>query len=242
MTDAAAEPTPTKAGLWEDFIDIFHQPSIVFERRRDGKFGLALLILVVLSGILFFALHNGLAPIMDAEMAKAAAAMAAKNPSITPDQIASQQAMMEKFAGIGFIIFLPIGITIGAVLLWLAGKVIGASVAFAAAMMITTYSYVPRVVETLLNAIQGLLLSPESITSRYSVQIGPARFLDAASANPVLLAILGGLDVFTIWTTVLLAIGLAVVARVPMSKAAIAAGAVWLISLLPGLYQAFSQG
>jgi hypothetical protein len=128
------------------------------------------------------------------------------------------------------------------VLLWLAGKVIGASVAFAAAMMITTYSYVPRIVETVLNAIQGLLLSPESITSRYSVQIGPARFLDAASTNPVLLALLGGLDVFTIWTTVLLAIGLAVVARVPRSKAAIAAGAVWLISLLPGLYQAFSQG
>lgn len=242
MTEPAAEPTPTKAGLWEDFIDIFHQPSIVFERRRDGKFGLAMLILVAVSGVLFFALHNGLAPIMDAEMAKAAAAMAAKNPSITPDQIASQQAMMEKFAGIGFIIFLPIGITIGAVLLWLAGKLIGASVAFAAAMMITTYSYVPRVAETVLNAIQGLLLSPESITSRYSVQIGPARFLDAASANPVLLAILGGLDVFTIWTTVLLAIGLAVVARVPRSKAAIAAGAVWLISLLPGLYQAFSQG
>jgi len=242
MTDAAAEPTPTKAGLWEDFIDIFTQPSVVFERRRDGAFGLALLILVVVSGILFFALHNGLAPIMDAEMAKAAAAMAAKNPSITPDQIASQQAMMEKFAGIGFIIFLPIGITIGAVLLWLAGKVIGASVAFAAAMMITTYSYVPRVVETVLNAIQGLLLSPESITSRYSVQIGPARFLDAASANPVLLAVLGGLDLFTIWTTVLLAIGLAVIARVPRSKAAIAAGAVWLISLLPGLYQAISQG
>lgn len=242
MTDAGAEPTSTKAGLWEDFIDIFHQPSIVFERRRDGKFGLAMLILVAVSGILFFALHNGLAPIMDAEMAKAAAAMAAKNPSITADQIASQQAMMEKFAGIGFIIFLPIGIAIGAVLLWLAGKLIGASVAFAAAMMITTYSYVPRVAETVLNAIQGLLLSPESITSRYSVQIGPARFLDAASANPVLLAILGGLDVFTIWTTVLLAIGLAVVARVPRSKAALAAGAVWLITLLPGLYQAFSQG
>jgi Yip1 domain len=242
MTDAGAEPTPTKAGLWEDFIDIFTQPSVVFERRREGTFGLAMLILVVVSGVLFFALHNGLAPIMDAEMAKAAAAMASKNPSITPDQIASQQAMMEKFAPIGIILFLPIGILIGAVLLWLAGKVIGASVAFAAAMMITTYAQVPRIAETVLNAIQGLLLSPESITSRYSVQIGPARFLDAASANPVLLAILGGLDLFTIWITVLLAIGLAVVARVPRSKAAIAAGAVWLITLLPGLYQAFSQG
>lgn len=242
MTDAAANPTPSSAGLWEDFIDIFYQPSQVFERRREGKFGLALLALVVVSGILFFALRNGIAPIMDAEMAKAAAAMAAKNPQITPDQIAAQQSMMEKFAGIGYVIFLPIGIVITAALLWIAGKIVGASAAFAGAMMIATYSQVPRIVEMVLNAVQGLVLSPESITSRYSVQFGPARFLDGASANPFLLAILGGLDLFTIWVTVLLAIGLAVVARVPRSQAAIAAAIVWFVTLIPGLYQAISQG
>ena len=93
----------------------------------------------------------------------------------------------------------------------------------------------------IINALQGLLLSPESITGRYSVQIGPARFLDA-STNPFVLTLLGGLDLFTIWVTVLLAIGLSVVARVPRSQAAIAAVAVWLVGLLPGLYQALSQG
>jgi hypothetical protein len=240
VTEATASPTPSKAGLWEDFIDIFYQPSEVFERRRDGKFGLALLALVVVCGILFLALRNGLAPVMDAEMAKAAAAMAAKNPNITPDQIAAQQGMMEKFAVIGYVLFLPIGIVITAVLLWLASKIIGASVAFAAAMMIATYSQFPRVVELLLNAIQGLVLPPESITSHFSVQLGPARFVDA-TANPVLAAVLGGLDLFTIWVTVLIAIGIAVVAKVPRSKAAIAAGVVWVLGLLIPLYQAISQ-
>jgi len=241
MTDAAASPTPSNAGLWEDFIDIFMQPSQVFERRREGKFGLALLALVVLSGILFFALRNGIAPIMDAEMAKAAAAMAAKNPNITPDQIAAQQGMMEKFAVVGYVLFMPIGIVITAVLLWLASKAISASVAFAAAMMIATYSQFPRIVEMIVNAIQGLLLSPESITSHFSVQLGPARFL-GTDANPVLQAVLGGLDLFTIWVTVLIAIGISVVARVPRSRAAIAAGIVWFLGLLIPLYQALSQG
>jgi len=240
MTDATAAPTPTKAGLWEDMIDIFFQPSVVFERRRDGKFGLALLALVIISAILFFALKNGMGPIMDAEMAKAAAAMAAKNPSITPEQIAMQQGMMEKFAVVGYVLFLPIGIAIAAVILWLVGKLVDAKVAFAAAMMIATYSQFPRVIEMVLNAVQGLLLAPESITSRYSVQIGPARFLDA-SANPFLLTLLGGLDLFTIWVVALLAIGLAVVARVPRGRAAIAAVAVWLALLLPSLFQALSQ-
>jgi hypothetical protein len=56
------------------------------------------------------------------------------------------------------------------------------------------------------------------------------------------LTLLGGLDLFTIWVTVLLAIGLSVVAKVPRSRAAIAAFAVWLVLLLPSLYQALSQG
>jgi hypothetical protein len=241
MTEATAGPIPDKAGLWEDFIDIFYQPSMVFDRRRDGKFGLALLALVVICAVLFLALRNGLAPIMDAEMAKAAAAAAAKNPQVTAEQIATQQGFMEKFAIVGFIIGIPIGVLIVGVLLWLASRLIDAKIAFAAAMMIATYSWFPRVAEIVTNAIQGLLLSPESIVSRYSVQIGPARFLDA-QANPLAVALLSGLDLFTIWTTVLLAIGLSVVARVPRSKAAIAAGAIWLVGLLPGLYQALSSG
>lgn len=240
MTDATASPTPAKAGLWEDFIDIFMQPRQVFDRRRDGKFGLALLALVGLTAILFFALKNGLGPIMDAEMAKQAAAMAAKNPQITPEQIAASQGMMEKFAVVGYVLFLPIGVVIAAVLLWLAGKLVGASVAFAAAMMIATYAQFPRIAELIVNALQGLLLSPESITSRYSVQIGPARFMDP-SANPIALTVLGGLDLFTLWVTFLCALGLSVVARVPLSKGLIAAGAVWLVGLLPALYQALSQ-
>ena len=241
MSDATASPSPTKAGLWEDFIDIFMQPSQVFDRRRDGKFGLALLALVVLSAILFFALRNGLSAIIDAEMAKQAQAMAERNPNITPDQIASSQAMMEKFAVVGYVLFMPIGIVLTAVLLWLAGKLVSASVAFAAAMMVATYAQFPRIAEMIVNALQGLLLSPESIHSRYSVQIGPARFLDA-SANPFLLTVLGGLDLFTLWVTFLIALGLSVVARVPFSKGMIAAAAVWLVGLLPSLYQALSQG
>lgn len=235
----SAAPTP-KSGLWEDFIDIFYQPSQVFERRRDGQFGLALLLLVVISTILYFALRNGLAPIMDAEMSKQIAAMAAKNQSIPAEQLASARSWMEKFAMFGTVIFIPIGVCITAVLLWLAGKLFDAKVAFAAAMMIVTYSQIPKIAEMVLSAIQGLFLEPEAITSRYSVTLGVARFLDQGT-NPILMTIVGGLDVFTIWVFVLLAIGLSVVARVPIKRAAMAAGAIWIVSLLPALYGAISS-
>lgn len=241
MTDGVAAPAPSSASVWEDFVDIFTNPSAVFERRREGQFGMALLILAVLTGILAFALHNGLAPVMDAVIAKQQAAALAKNPALTADQLSSMTGMMEKMSKFGAIIFVPVAAVIGAALIWVIGRFLDAKMAFAAAMMVSVYSGVPRIIQTVVTALQGLFLSPESITSPNSVSIGPARFLPD-SGNAVLGAVLGGFDLFTIWTVVLMAIGIAVVARVPMTRAAITAGLVWLVSLLPGLYQAISTG
>ncbi|MGH9422002.1 MAG: YIP1 family protein [Thermoanaerobaculia bacterium] len=241
MTDAtAAAPAPSNSSVWEDFIDIFYQPSAVFERRREGQFGLALVILAVITGILAFALHNGLAPVMDAVMAKQQAAALAKNPNMTPDQLAMMSGIAEKMSKFGAIIFVPVIAAIGAALIWLIGKFVDTKVTFAAAMMISVYSGIPRIVQTIVTALQGLLMSPESITSANSVSIGPARFLPD-STNAGLAAVLNNLDLFTIWMFVLMAIGIAVVARVPMKRAAITAGLVWLVTLLPSIYQGISQ-
>ena len=129
MTEPVQATPPPAAGLWEDFIDILHQPSQVFDRRRDGQFGLALLILVLISGLLYFALQNGIAPVMDAEISRQMAEAARSNPQLT-----------------------------------------------------------------------------------------------------------------TIWTLVLVAIGLSVVARVTLKQGAIAAAMVWAVGVLPGLFQALRQG
>jgi hypothetical protein len=49
-------------------------------------------------------------------------------------------------------------------------------------------------------------------------------------------------DVFTIWVTVLLAIGLHVVARIPKQQAAIAAAITWLVGAVPGIIGALRAG
>lgn len=240
MTDAAMIPAPSKASLWEDFIDIFYQPAAVFDRRREGKFGLALVVLVVVCAVLYLALRNGLAPIMDAEMAKATAAMSAKNANLTSEQISSMTGTMEKFAVIGYVVFLPIGVLLTGAILWAVSRLVDAKETFAAAMMIATYSQIPRIVELVVNALQGLLLPPEQITSHYSVTLGVGRFFDP-NTNPFVMTLLGGIDLFTIWTVVLMAIGLSVVAGIPRSKAAVAAVLVWLVGLIIPLIGALRQ-
>src|SRR3954467_14533655 len=105
-----AEP-PAKAGLWEDFVDIFYAPSSVFARRADGKFGLPLLILIVAAVILFMLTKNVMAPIMDAEFARNTAAAMRKNPNITAEQMATGRGFYEKLAPI----FVAIVLTISAI-------------------------------------------------------------------------------------------------------------------------------
>jgi hypothetical protein len=153
--------------------------------------------------------------------------------------------MMEKSRGFGeaiakygVIVFMPVGIFLTGLFLWLCGKLVDAKESLSAAIMIASYSFVPRIVEGVVNSVQGLLLDPAALDGRFRLSLGLGRFLDPDTASPVLLALLGRVDVFTIWVTVLLAIGLSVVGKIPRSRAAIAAALVWLLGALPQLLTA----
>src|SRR5881398_3207402 len=96
------EPTPSRASLWEDFVDIFYTPSSVFARRADGKFGLALLVLIAVGAVLFFITKNAMQPILDSEFARQTAAAMRKNPNITADQMAGPRKFFETFGPVFF--------------------------------------------------------------------------------------------------------------------------------------------
>src|SRR2546429_3167920 len=104
------EPTPSKASLWEDFVDIFYAPSSVFARRSDGKFGLPLLLLIVIGVVLFFLTKNAMQPIMDAEFARQTAAAMRKNPSIDAERLAAGRGIFETLQPVFFAVFLTLGV------------------------------------------------------------------------------------------------------------------------------------
>src|SRR4030081_1864185 len=102
------EPAPAKAGLWEDFVDIFYAPSSVFARRSDGKFGMPLLFLVVVGTVLFFLTKNAMQPVMDAEFARRSVDMMKKNPNLTAEQLSSGRGMFETLGPL----FFALGLTV----------------------------------------------------------------------------------------------------------------------------------
>ena len=237
-----AEPTPSKASLWEDFVDIFYTPSSVFARRADGKFGMPLLFLVVAGAVLYFLTKNAMQPVMDAEFARRSADMLRKSPNLTADQMASGRGFFETLGPLFFAIGITLSVLGSGVVLWLVGKLFDAKESVTAALMIATYAEVPRIVQILTNAAQGLFMSPEKLTSINSVGFGPARFMDPDHVSTVMMALVSRVDLFTIWITVLLAIGLHVVGKIPKQQAAIAAAITWVVGALPTVFGALRGG
>lgn len=219
-------PPEQQASIWEDFIDIFYAPGDVFERRRDGRFALALVILAVLMTLLFFASQSVLTEPMQAEFARAM-----EGQEVSAEQMEAMQRMSGIIGTVGFLFTIPIGVLVTGAVLWLVGKIFGATATFAAAAMVATYAQAPKILQQVAAIIQGMVLEP--VTSLYHLTLSPARFMDPEATSDTMMALLGRLDVFVLWSAVLLGIGLHVVGRLPKSQAYAAAAIVWVLGSVP---------
>ena len=223
------------ASRWEDFIDIFYAPSAVFARRATSGFFLPMLVVTLLTGALYIMNSGVWSQVMDAETSRA---LARQSQQLTEEQMQAMRGFTETMAKVGAFIFVPVGIFLTGLMLWVCGKFVDAKQTVGQATMVASFAFMPRVVEALVVAVQGLVLDPGTFDGRWRVSLGVGRFFDPDATSPALLAFLGRIDVFTIWVTVLLAIGLAVTGNIPRARAAIAAAIVWVLGALPLLLQA----
>ena len=240
MTDPGAvttsPPTHTDASpsVWEDFIDIFYAPSSVFERRKKHSPWPVLVMLTVLVVVLFVAWQRALGPVMAAEMQRAMA----ENPNITPEQMEGFGAMGRIFAAIGFAVTFPLTILFIALAAWVLVRLFGVKTGFLAMLLVATYSQIVRVAQFVVGIFQGLLMDVNRMDSVHDVSIGAARFLDQPEVSDLLVNLMARIDLFTLWATALLAIGVRVVAGLPRASAWTVALLVWLVGAVPAVIQA----
>jgi hypothetical protein len=238
MTGPTEPVAPKKTGVFDDFVDVITSPTKVFERRQDGKFGTHLLVLTVVCVALFFIFKNAMEPIFDAEFSRNAAKMMAKNPNMTQEQLEMGRKMGSTFAGIGFAIFFPISVLVTGLVLWLVGKAFGAKESLRQAIQIGTLAQVPLIIGMILGAIQAMLMSPDKLTSQYSIGLSPARFMDPDATNAGVLGLIARFDLMGIWIVILMGIGLSIVGKIDRPKAWAAAAIAWIVAALPLLIPA----
>lgn len=231
MSDA----TPSR---WDDYLDVYVAPSRLFERRSDGKFGHAMLVFIIAAAVLYFATRTAMEPIISAEFERGMAA----NPNLTPEQMETGR----KFAGVAGGIFVLIGTPVMLLLLggiiWIVSRILGKALSYSQGATIATFAMFPRLLESVVSAVQALLMDEQTLNSRYRVSLGLGRFFDQQTANPVMLALLGRIDVFTLWVTILIGLGIKVMGRTSTGQAVVGAVLVWLAGSIPMLLQALRGG
>ncbi|HSM17854.1 MAG TPA: YIP1 family protein [Gemmatimonadales bacterium] len=238
-----SSPEPqASAAWWEDFLEIFVAPSKVFARREKSNFLLPLLVLTVLLTVVFLGTQGAIQPAYQADGARRIAATLEANPQLTAEALEGGARTMERLLPIIVFVATPTTILLTGLILWVAGKFVGAKQALGAAMVVATFANFPKLIQSLVYGIQGLVLPVESLTGMSRLSVGPARFLDPATASPLTLGLAMRADVFIIWVTVLLAIGLKVTGRVTMAAAAAAAGMVYVVGALPTILGALRAG
>lgn len=234
MTDAA----PSR---WDDFLDIFIAPGRVFARRTDGAFGLPMLVLTLGTALLFFATRSAMGPVWDAEFQRGMAAAASGGQALTPEQLEAGRKFAGIMVGIFSIVGAPIAVLLLGLVIQLGGKVAGASFGYPQGATIAAFAWFPRLVEGVVNAFQALLMDEGALTSRYSVSLGVGRFLDPDTTSPVLLGLLGRVDLFTLWVTVLIGLGIMVMGKRSAGQAAAGAAFVWVVGAIPSLLQGLQR-
>jgi len=235
MATAQPPAAPAKVSVWEDFIDIFTSPSEVFSRRANGQVWVALVVIVVLVATFVFATTGLFAPMREAEFNRMVPEVLKKYPQLTMDQLQQRQATGEKIGWIIVAIMVPITMLVMGLLTWIVGKFFSAKTTFADAMTITTYAWIPRLVGLIASGIMAALMDASSMTSRFSASLSVARFLNPDTTAHTLFMLAGRVDVFIAWQTVLYAIGLSSLGKIPRSQAYLAAAILFVLGSLLSL-------
>lgn len=236
MTESTAAP-PATAGRprWDDYLEIFYNPSAVFARRAGTNPFIPLLVLVGLGLALYFATAAATQVVMEAELSRQMAKAMADNAELRAEQAQAMQQTMQRFAFIGVGLAMLVTPLLLGVVLWLVAKIVGSVASLGTAIVVAVFAYFPKLLEMIASAVQALVMDEQSIQSRWDVSLGAARFLDTSSSSAMLEAILGRIDVFTIWVTILLAIGIRITGRLTTGQAALVAVIVWIVGALPAL-------
>ena len=228
-----------KVSVWEDFLDIFYAPAQVYRRRQNGNFWIPLLVVTVVMTVLTFANRNIIEPIFVTEFARGVPRMMQANPQMTPAAVKKAQTIGFAAAQYGTIIWIPILALLLAFVAWLLAKAFEARLSWNAAMIVASFGLIPRVVQQVVLSVQGLLIDPATLTNRFSIELGPARFMDPAAIQPLMGAVLDHVELFGLWSVVLITIGVAAITKLPKARAWLFGLSFWIVTMLPALWGAW---
>lgn len=155
-----------------------------------------------------------------------------------PPQRENAIQMQEKFGPIFGYVFGVIGpplmaVIVGGVIL-LMGKIGGAALTFKQTFAMSAWASLPRVIAGILAIVVMFIKNPEDFNLQNPLAFNLGAFMEPPpNSGKFVYSLATSIDLFTIWSILLLAVGISVAARkMPFSKAVILVVAPWIIWIL----------
>ena len=245
----AAEPT---VGLsqWQRVADTFAAPSKTFEdiKRGNKSWWMPLLIMAVVGYILFAVIYSmiGMQQVVDNQIRldpKATERMA----QATPEQ-REMGAKISLYITEGVFIASPVMLmlvaaVVSVVLMGTINFVLGGKATFGSVFAVWFYAMLPSIFKSLLGVVVILAgMAPESFNIKNFAPTNLGAFLDPVETNKALYALATSMDAITIWTLVLMSMGIATVAGVKRGSGYIAVFGWWAVIVLLGVATAAIRG
>jgi len=234
-TASVTPPAPETAPLsqFQRILSTFIAPGKTFsDLRRSASWWAPYLLIVVVSFAFVFTMERQIGFDQLTKNAIAQSSRAEQFEKLPPDQQAQQLQLASKITryisyaapAISLVIFL----IIAAVLMGTFNLALGASVPFKVAFAIIIYASLPGVISGILAIVSMFAgIDPSGFNAQNPVASNPAYFMDPATTSKFLYGIASALDVFVIWTIILVGIGFAANSKVKRSPA---------IGVVAGLY------
>jgi hypothetical protein len=243
MTDAVAQPesTVTPLSQGQRIVDTFIAPSKTFtDILRSSSWWLPWLVAVVLSVVVGLAIQQkiGWDKVYENVMRQASVAQQQKLEQAPPDQqakIRSFTIMTMRVSSFAAPFIGLIGtVIIAAVLLATLNFGFGGRAKFGQLFAVWYYASLPMVIKWLLAVVTIYAgADPDSFNIKNPVGTNIGYYLPLDMSKAVL-AFATSIDIFTIWTLVLLTIGCSIVGKVSRGKAAGAVWGWWILLVLIG--------
>jgi len=218
---------PEKPNTFQRIIGVLFSPGDTFDSivKRPNILG-PLLVFVVISVL------SAVAVAVKVDFDSLAREAIEANPNIPPDKAASAVGMTKAIMKVSMyaspvLIVLMLVITAGICLL--AFKMFGGEGDFNIALSVTTYAWFPRLIRGILGAIVMLSKGSLSIYELQNPIMSNLGFLFDPKTQPVQYAMGSAIDIFNIWSLVLLIIGLAAMSKFSKAKSATIVIVMWLV-------------
>jgi Yip1 domain len=217
---------------------VFFEPGKVFKDLAERPRFIAPLLISILVGLaLVYSISTHIGWESTIRQTFANNPRTADLPADQREQIVARGAKAASILGwVGAVLGAPFSaLIIAGVLTGLFNGLLGAELKFAQTFAITCYAMLVRAVLAALLILVVYLKPPED----FNIQVSPfslAAYLNRQDTPKWLMSLAGSLDLFTIWTIVLLAIGFSVAARkISFTKSLTAIVIPWLILVIAGM-------